>query len=299
MSLNKFILCVIGLGALGSPVIKKAAKLGFSEVRVIDGDVISEKNRINQSIYRDFDISRPLFKSDAIVSMLSREYSNTKFLSFPEYATETNIDSLIGGADLVLDFTDNTLTRLIINKACVKKSIPLFIGSINDSAGFYYLISNAACFNCIYKNASSRMKEGCDSNQPIPPESFVDEIVARIVDIKNGVEEPEFVSLRFDSGEKVSTKLSKDPLCSVCSLGDYSPIKTDNFIQVCGDGIKFSAQREIDILKLRDSIGGEIIDGKTYLLRASGKSILISRLGDCLFTGYSKEGAQKFIDAYL
>ncbi|MCL4406781.1 hypothetical protein M1139_01660, partial [Candidatus Parvarchaeota archaeon] len=100
-------------------------------------------------------------------------------------------------------------------------------------------------------------------------------------------------------GEKVSTKLSKDPLCSVCSLGDYSPIKTDNFIQVCGDGIKFSAQREIDILKLRDSIGGEIIDGKTYLLRASGKSILISRLGDCLFTGYSKEGAQKFIDAYL
>lgn len=299
MPLNKFILCVIGLGALGSPVIKKAAKLGFSEIRAVDGDIISEKNKTNQPLYRNLDVSKPLFKSDAVASMLSNEYPNTKFVSLHVYATETNIGSLISGANLVLDFTDNTLTRLIINKACVKNSIPLLLASVNDTAGFYYLVSGGACFNCIYKNASNRMKEGCDSNQPVPSEIFIDDIVARIKDIKNGIREPEFVSFRFDGGEKVSTKLSKDPQCPVCSLGDYSPIKTDNFIQVCGDGIKFSAQRKIDIYKLRDSIGGEIIDRKTYLFRAGGKSILISGPGDSLFTGYSKEEAQKFIDAYF
>jgi hypothetical protein len=298
MPLNNFVLTIIGAGALGSEVLQKISGRGFGVVRVIDGDIVTEKNKLNQPLYSGVDTSNPVYKSDAIVSLLSNG-SKTNFVSVPEYVGEKRASSLIGGSSMVLDFTDNTFSRLVINQACVEKGIPLLIASVNEKEGFYYIIDKGACFNCLYRNLSGKIKEGCYGAPLHVPDNFSSMIADAAESFFNGAVEGDWISLSFIDGRVTKTAIKKDDMCEVCSLHEHKPIKADGFIQICGDGIKFSLQRDINLKTLFGGEPGAIIENGICVIKSGTKSILLSSAGDVLFTGYSEQEARKFISERL
>ena len=131
-SLKDYSVCVIGCGGLGGYVIEMLGRLGIGHIIAVDGDVFEESN-LNRQILSSSDTLgvkkaikakermekvNPLIKVDAIVERL----------------TNSNGNSIIKGAKVVVDALDNIETRLILEKLCEEENIPLVHGAI---AGWY------------------------------------------------------------------------------------------------------------------------------------------------------------------
>jgi molybdopterin/thiamine biosynthesis adenylyltransferase len=79
--------------------------------------------------------------------------------------TPANAASLIAGADLVLDGTDNFATRLAVSDACVANGIPLLSAAVGrfqgQVAAFAGHIPDQACYRCFVGDAFDA--EDCDT----------------------------------------------------------------------------------------------------------------------------------------
>jgi len=302
MGLNRFNLVVICAGALGSSLLLHISKDVFGSVKIVDGDIVTKKNLSNQKLYDITDVLGPKRKADAAVEHLETLNNTTKFLSRPFYIGERNILKVIRGTNLVIDLTDNIETRLIINDACAAQKIPLLVTSLRGSEGFFYLIDwNGACFNCIYRNAS--VKAMVEKGDCARISSRYAKILTKL--ILNEIElffadrgkEHVFNSISLSDGTIKKVKINRDGHCEACGKHEYLHKLENGFIQMCGDGIKFSLQRSLDLKKLAEKL--HIVDygvkNDVIFFKRGKKSVLISDDGDFLFTGYSKASAQNFI----
>ena len=79
--------------------------------------------------------------------------------------TPDNVASLIAGADLVLDGTDNFATRLAVSDACVSARIPLLSAAVGRFQGqvgaFAGHLPGEACYRCFVGDAFDA--EDCDT----------------------------------------------------------------------------------------------------------------------------------------
>ncbi len=301
MHLNTFNLVVIGAGALGCAVLESLGKLDFFSIRIVDGDIVSKDNLKNQTLYSEDDAKQLRYKSDAAKSALEKINSKTRFTSEHFYVGEARIDDILENADLVIDATDNVNTRLIINDACYRYKIPFIFGSLKGNKGFMYIADwKAACFNCIYRNLKLEDAEGCGVISEEAAASagtlLVDKAI-KFLTRKGG--QDTFVSFSLAPLSVSEVKINRDEGCETCSVHSYKHRLENGFIQMCGNGIKFSLQRRVDLEKLAIRLkNADFKDGKTALLyKDKEKTIFISDLGDFLFSGYEKEEAKNFIDS--
>ncbi len=289
---------VVGAGALGSRVIPRLAEAEIDRIGIVDGDIVTDRNKASQPAYSLADTSKVTYKSDFLASSLSSEHPGKRFDSYPFYIGTGRAESLTGEYDIVVDLTDNLQTRLVLNSVCVKLSKPAVFASIDEREGFFYVYSDgSACYNCIHRKAVGRINEGCDSSSVLPADGFVEEVVS-------GVLEPTPGSLRYSSFANYShlvVEIMKDESCEVCSAHDYSRTGLSRFIQLCGSGVKVSLQRELNLKEIRGRLEGYSLDWDDDYLLASrdGKSVLISPRGDMLFTGYDKTGAETLLDSLV
>jgi molybdopterin/thiamine biosynthesis adenylyltransferase len=128
---------IVGGGAIGS----RTAKL-FSEeelqVIVIDRDVVMPENLKNQ-LFKEKDIGIPK-------AFTLKNYFRIKALAIE--LTSSNVEFL--KADLVIDCTDNLVTRRIINNYCFKQNIPWIHGAaIKNEYVVLPIISGG--FGAVYK----------------------------------------------------------------------------------------------------------------------------------------------------
>lgn len=298
MGLNRFNLVVIGAGALGCAVLEKLVDINFASVRVVDGDIVTMGNLKNQRLYSKEDAFDSRYKATAAVARLKGKNDITVFTAFPFYMGEKRVNDILDGADLVLDLTDNLETRLTINDACAKNGIPLLVASLRTKDGFFYLIDwSNACFNCIQRNSSSKGEEGCVNIQAASAAFIGELMVNEVLSFFEGKAEFFFNSISFEP-EKVSRiTIKKDPNCEVCGKHKYTHHLENEFIQMCGEGIKFSMQQDLDIKKLEKLLPGAIKknDGQAIMFKNLDKAVFISNSGDFLFNGYTLDEAKKLI----
>ncbi|VVB71772.1 SAMP-activating enzyme E1 [uncultured archaeon] len=72
-----------------------------------------------------------------------------------ETIDEDTIDRLLHGSDLIMDAMDNFTTRYLLNRAALKRNIPLFHGAISGWQGQATTIlpKRTACLRCIFPRA--------------------------------------------------------------------------------------------------------------------------------------------------
>src|ERR1035437_55296 len=119
---------VVGAGGLGCPVLQYLNAGGVGTIGIIDFDTIELHNLHRQILYSSEDIG----KSKAITAFdkLKKQNSTTEFVLFNEMLNEGNATSIISQFDIVVDGSDNFLTRYLVNDTCVQLNKPLVYGSI-------------------------------------------------------------------------------------------------------------------------------------------------------------------------
>jgi adenylyltransferase/sulfurtransferase len=119
---------VVGAGGLGAPAILYLAAAGVGTIGIVDDDRVSLSNLQRQVIHRTEDIGEEKTESAARA---------VKSLN-PHVAVEThamrlnaaNAEALIGGYDIVLDGSDNFVTRYAVSDACYRARRPLVTAAL-------------------------------------------------------------------------------------------------------------------------------------------------------------------------
>src|SRR5208283_939917 len=69
-----------------------------------------------------------------------------------ERTSEANVEKLLSGAQIALSARPTFHERRALNKACVKKSVPLVEAAMNGMEGYIFNIvaGTTPCLNCLY-----------------------------------------------------------------------------------------------------------------------------------------------------
>ena len=154
---------VIGLGGIGSPALQYLAASGIGRLSLVDDDIVDVSNLQRQTIFttRDVGYGKAVSARRWLANFddsLAVNVSDTRI-------TPENAASLIAGADLVLDGTDNFATRLAVSDACVAAGIPLLSAAVGrfqgQVAAFAGHLESEACYRCFVGDAFDA--EDCDT----------------------------------------------------------------------------------------------------------------------------------------
>jgi adenylyltransferase/sulfurtransferase len=124
---------VLGAGGLGSAVVPALVAAGIGRVTVVDDDRVEITNLHRQTLHTPDDVGRTKVESatDAAAA-LSPE---TVVRPVPHRFDASNADELLADADLVIDGTDDILTRYVTDDAAARAGIPLVWGSAAKFSG--------------------------------------------------------------------------------------------------------------------------------------------------------------------
>lgn len=142
---------VVGAGGLGAPVLQYLASSGVGTIGVIDDDVVELTNLQRQTIHTDARVGMPkVFSAEAWI----REQN--PFVTVRPYnrrLTDDIAKDLFADYDLVVDGTDDTETRYLVNRAAVAAELPLVSGAISQWEGQVSVFDparGAPCYSCVF-----------------------------------------------------------------------------------------------------------------------------------------------------
>ncbi len=145
---------VVGAGGLGAPALQYLAAAGVGTIGVIDDDVVENANLQRQVIHKDTAIGTP-----KVFSAQAEMEAQNPFITVRPYhrrLTPEVADDLMADYDLVLDGTDNFDTRYLVNRAAIKRGIPLISGALSQWEGQLSVFdpaNDAPCYRCIFDEA--------------------------------------------------------------------------------------------------------------------------------------------------
>lgn len=147
--LSKSHVLIVGCGALGTVAANNLARAGIGKISILDRDFVELNNLQRQMLFDENDVGKP--KAIAATEKLKLINSSIKIEPIVKDLNHTNVEEIIKKVDLVLDGTDNILTRMLINDVCVREGIPwIYTGAIGTSGMTMNILPGAACIRCLY-----------------------------------------------------------------------------------------------------------------------------------------------------
>jgi len=149
---------IIGAGGLANIAASYLAGAGIGRLSIIDGDEV-ELSNLPRQIAFDLD-SIENSKVYELCNRLREQNDHIEVISVHQYLDSDNISDLVSACDLVLDCTDNTATRHLINSHCVEQKLPLLSASVAGWHGQLLLVDPAqpqwGCYHCLFPVTSSQ-----------------------------------------------------------------------------------------------------------------------------------------------
>jgi len=143
---------IVGAGGLGSPVAMYLAASGVGHLTLVDEDTVELTNLQRQILHTTQSVGQR--KVDSGRQTIERLNPGTRVTTLTCRADAATLDSLVGDATVVLDCTDNFVTRHAINRACVAHRVPLVSGSALRFDGqvstFDARSADSPCYACIF-----------------------------------------------------------------------------------------------------------------------------------------------------
>ena len=156
---------VVGCGATGSSLAQLLARAGVGTLRIIDRDYVEPSNLQRQALFDENDAAESLPKAIAAAKRIAS--FNSEIVVEPHVAdlTPGNVDPLLGGAQLILDGTDNFETRYLINDFTVKNSLPWIYAAAVGSYGVTLNVvpGETSCLACLFPDSPRGTFETCET----------------------------------------------------------------------------------------------------------------------------------------
>lgn len=124
---------VIGAGGLGSPAIAYLAAAGVGELTILDPDTVSLSNLQRQILHGVDDLDRG--KAESAADFVGGINPHVRVHARNEALTDETARELLAGHDLVLDGTDNLVTRRATAAAAEALTMPLVSGAVSMFSG--------------------------------------------------------------------------------------------------------------------------------------------------------------------
>lgn len=131
--LNGSKICVVGCGGLGGHIIDMLVRVGIGNLTVVDGDVFVESNLNRQLLSKESNLGKS--KAQEAGKYVHLINSQVELTIHDQYLNDDNAYNIIEGCNVVIDALDNVKSRLLLEKACFVKKIPLIHGAIGGWYG--------------------------------------------------------------------------------------------------------------------------------------------------------------------
>ncbi|HOI74533.1 MAG TPA: HesA/MoeB/ThiF family protein [Syntrophales bacterium] len=122
---------VAGAGGLGGQVILLLARIGVGRLVVVDHDRFDETNLNRQALCSRETLNRP--KAEAAVEVVASVNPGVRVIPHRTKIGASNAESLLAGADVIVDALDNVPDRLVLQERARRLGVPLVHGAL---AGF-------------------------------------------------------------------------------------------------------------------------------------------------------------------
>lgn len=212
---------LVGMGGLGCAAAPYLVASGVGALTLVDNDVIDRSNLQRQILYREQDIGQP--KVVTALQQLKQLNSEIQLSAIQQRLDHTALAQLVPQFTLVLDCTDNLLTRNAINSACVQAGIPLVSAAAIRFEGQLLSLRNQPgdpCYQCLSRFFGEQQLSCMEAGILSPVVGVLGVMQALgAVKILAAVGEPEYHQLKlFDalSGQWQQFQLPADPKCPVC-----------------------------------------------------------------------------------
>ena len=145
---------IVGCGALGTVQAEALTRAGVGRILLIDRDFIEESNLQRQTLFTEDDVREGLPKAVAAKQRLQSINSSVTVEARVEDLNYRNAESLIEGADCILDGTDNFEARFLLNDVSQKRRIPWIYGAAVGSQGLTMTIvpGRTPCLRCVFES---------------------------------------------------------------------------------------------------------------------------------------------------
>ncbi|MDA7416678.1 molybdopterin-synthase adenylyltransferase MoeB [Xenophilus arseniciresistens] len=154
---------IIGAGGLGSPAALYLAAAGVGRITLMDDDAVDLTNLQRQIAHADARVGQPKVESAAQAMRAINPRITVQALQ--ARADEALLDEWVAQADVVLDCSDNFLTRQAVNAACVTHGKPLVAGAairFDGQLGVYDLRDpQAPCYACLFPREAQFEETRC------------------------------------------------------------------------------------------------------------------------------------------
>lgn len=215
---------IIGAGGLGSPASLYLASSGIGTITLCDNDSVDLTNLQRQILHRTDNIG--MSKVASAQATLTDINPDVKVIALNERISGERLLEMVAQADVVLDCSDNFLTRYAINQACVKMHKPLVSGAAVKFTGqvsvFDFRLEDTPCYNCLYPENGESEEIRCSTMGVFAP----------LVGIIGSLQASEAMKLLLEAPHTLCGKLlvldalsmdirtlglMRDSACSVCS----------------------------------------------------------------------------------
>lgn len=190
---------VLGAGGLGSPAALYLASAGIGTLVLADGDTVDLTNLQRQILHRTAAVGHPKVLSGR--ATLGEINPDCSVIPLQERLAGTRLEEEVATADVVLDCSDNFVTRHAVNRACVKFHKPLVSGAAirfdGQVAVFDTRCEDAPCYHCLFPESEDVEEIRC----------AVMGVFAPITGIVGAVQAAEALKLVIGCGESLAGRL--------------------------------------------------------------------------------------------
>jgi adenylyltransferase/sulfurtransferase len=215
---------IVGAGGLGCPAALYLATSGLGRLTIADPDKVDLTNLQRQILYRTEVVGQP--KVEAARAALNSVNPEVAVVALQSRLEGEAFSALVAEADVVLDCSDNFVTRHALNRACVQHAKPLVSGAAirfdGQMAVFDLRNADAPCYACLFPEDGEVEEVQCS----------VMGVLAPLTGIIGAMQAMEAIKLVTGVGESLNGRLmifdakaadwrtlrvKKDPTCAVCS----------------------------------------------------------------------------------
>jgi molybdopterin/thiamine biosynthesis adenylyltransferase len=216
---------IIGAGGLGSPVSFYLASAGVGMITLVDNDTIDLTNLQRQILHTTDRVGQSKAASGKLT--MAQINPDVNVLALQERIEGERLNELVRSASVVLDCTDNFVTRHAINRACVVSKVPLVSGGavmFDGQISVYDKRHNESpCYSCLFPENESFPEIHCSIMGVFAPlvgiigASQAAEALKLLVGIGQSLE-GRLLMLNARSMEWTSIGISRNPECPVCGV---------------------------------------------------------------------------------
>ncbi|CAD7013998.1 unnamed protein product [Ceratitis capitata] len=142
---------IVGMGGLGCPSSQYLVAAGSGRIGLVDYDLVDRSNLHRQTLHTECTIGLP--KVESAKSALLQINPNCEIITYKTLLNSGNALEIIKQYDVILDCTDNVVTRYMLNDACVLQHKPLVSGSALQFDGqltVYHYGEICPCYRCLF-----------------------------------------------------------------------------------------------------------------------------------------------------